>query len=141
MIFPDINVLIYAHKQGAVHHEEYAAWLTQTIETERFATANIILSGFIRITTHPKLYTPPSTLEEALTFCHNLVNHPNCTVVTPTTAHWTIFTRLCQDINARGNDVTDAYLAALAVEHDCEFMTADKGFRRFPGLHWRHPLE
>ena len=41
----------------------------------------------------------------------------------------------------KGNDVTDAYLAALAIEHGCEFVTVDKGFKRFPGLRWRHPLD
>jgi len=136
----DINVLVYAHKEGSPYHQEYAAWLTQFIEDERFAAAHIILSGFIRITTHPKIYTPPSTLEEVLGFANNFVNHPNCTVIAPESQHWSIFTHLCKQINARANDVTDAYLAALAIEHDCEFVTADKGFARFPGLRWRHPL-
>ena len=140
MTLPDVNALVYAHKRESVYHQDYATWLTHLVENESFAVANVILSGFIRITTHPKIYTPPSTLEEALSFADNLVNHPNCTVIAPGPRHWSIFTGFCQEIDARGNDVTDAYLAALATEHNCEFVTADKGFARFPGLRWRHPL-
>ena len=140
MILPDVNVLVYAHKRESPRHEEYAAWLTELAGNEPFAVANVILSGFIRVTTHPKILTSPSTLTEALSFAENLRERRNCTVVTPGPQHWPIFTGFCRQLNLKANDITDAYLAALAVEHGCEFVTADKGFARFAGLRWRHPL-
>ena len=85
--------------------------------------------------------TLTAAIEEALSFADNLIDHPNCTVIAPTAKHWATFTLLCREINVRGNDVTDAYLAALATEHNCEFVTTDKGFKRFSGLRWRHPLD
>jgi predicted nucleic acid-binding protein len=54
--------------------------------------------------------------------------------------HWEIFARLCRNAGATGNLVPDAYLAALAIEHGCEFVTCDKDFARFEGLRWRSPL-
>ncbi len=140
MTLPDVNVLVYAHKRDSPRHEEYLAYLTSLVENEPFALAHIILSGFVRVTTSPKIMKPPSTLTEALAFSEGLRERKNCTVIAPGSSHWVIFTDLCKQTNARGNDVTDAYLAALTIEHGCEFVTADKGFARFPGLRWRHPL-
>ena len=58
----------------------------------------------------------------------------------PARRHWAIFDRLCRDVGAKGNVVPDAYLAATALEVGAELVTADRGFGRFPGLRWRHPL-
>jgi len=58
----------------------------------------------------------------------------------PGPRHWEIFDRLCRAVDARGNLVPDAYLAALAVESGSEWITGDRDFSRFPGLRWRHPL-
>jgi len=56
-------------------------------------------------------------------------------------AHWEIFARLCREAKATGNLVPDAYFAALAIEHGCEWITTDRDYARFPGLRWRHPLD
>lgn len=57
----------------------------------------------------------------------------------PGERHWSIFTGLCRAANIRGAMVTDAWLAALAIEHGCEWISLDRDFRRFPGLRWRSP--
>jgi predicted nucleic acid-binding protein len=59
----------------------------------------------------------------------------------PGPRHWPLFSTLCRRVNARGNTVPDAYLAALAIEHDAEWYSADRGFARFPGVRYRHPLD
>src|SRR5438477_407916 len=66
---------------------------------------------------------------------------PNCVPIAPGPRHWEVFTGLCRRAGARGNLVPDAYLAALAIESGSEWITADRGFARFPGLRWRHPLD
>ena len=58
----------------------------------------------------------------------------------PGARHWAIFERLCKHAGAKGNLVADAYLAALAIERGCEWVTTDRDFSRFEGLKWRHPL-
>jgi hypothetical protein len=60
--------------------------------------------------------------------------------ITPAARHWDIFMRLCRETDARGNLVPDAWLAALAIEAGCEFITSDRDYARFQTLRWRHPL-
>ena len=55
--------------------------------------------------------------------------------------HWQIFADLCERTDAGGNRVDAAYLAALAIESGCEWITSDRDYGRFPGLRWRHPLD
>ena len=139
MQLPDINVLIYAHRQDAPEHDRYAAWLRALVEApEPFAVAEIVLAGFLRIVTNPKIFRPATPMQTALAFCHRLVEWPRAVFVTPSRAHWELFTKMCNDIE--GRLVSDAYVAALAIEHGCELITTDSDFARFQGLRWRHPL-
>lgn len=142
MILPDVNILVYAHREDATDHPAYLAWLQNVINAdEAFGLADVVLSGFIRITTHPKIFKTPSTVLEALTFSNQLRDQPHCVHVTPGPRHWQIFDRLCQENTLKGNLVPDAYLAAMSIESGCEWITADRDFSRFKDLRWRHPLE
>ncbi|TAK75093.1 MAG: PIN domain-containing protein, partial [Dehalococcoidia bacterium] len=73
-------------------------------------------------------------------FANTLRSSPGVVIVGAGDRHWDIFERLCLEAGARGNLVTDAYLAALAIESGSELITTDRDFARFPGLRWRHPL-
>jgi len=95
---------------------------------------------FLRIVTHPKIFNPPSRLEDALIFSNQLRNHPNTVILSPGRHHWAIFTALCEKSNAKGNLIPDAYHAALAIETNSEWISTDGDFARFPKLKWRHPL-
>jgi len=139
MQLPDVNVLIYAHREDAPEHERYAAWLQGlTASDEPFALSDVVLSGFLLIVTNPRVFDPPTPMDKAIGFCQRLVDWPRASLVTPGRRHWALFTGLCADI--KGPLVADAYIAALAIEHGCEFITTDGDFARFPGLRWRHPL-
>ncbi len=142
MILPDVNVLVYAHRRDAVDHATYRKWVEDLLNDERaFGISEFVLSSFTRIVTHPQIFKPASTLEEALSFAHDLLDHPNCVLMHPGPRHWGIFENLCRAVNATGNLIPDAYLAALAIESGSEWITTDHDYRRFPGLKWRHPLE
>jgi toxin-antitoxin system PIN domain toxin len=93
-----------------------------------------------RIVTNPKIWDEPTTIEDALQFMENLRQRSNARLLTHGPASWDIFARLCLAARARGKLVADAYHAALAIEHGCEFVTADGEFARFVGLKHRHPL-
>lgn len=141
MILCDINVLVFAHREDAVDHDRYAAWLDETIDSdEAYGVSEMVLSGFMRIVTNRRIMKPPSTVEEALGFMDGLREQPNTVTLTPGPRNWSIFERLCRDAGATGDLVPDAYLAALAIEHGAELITTDRDFARFPGLRWRHPL-
>jgi uncharacterized protein len=136
----DVNVLIYAFRQDSSHHTACKAWLEGTIAgNARFAVSPLVLSGVIRITTNPKAYREPSTLEEAFGFCSDLLSQPHCQIVRSGDRHWQIFTELCLETGIRGSDISDAWFAALAIEHGCTLITYDRGFARFSGLDWKLP--
>lgn len=100
----------------------------------------MVLSSFLRIVTHPRIFREPDTLEDALAFVAELRSGETYTEAAPAVRHWDIFTALCRTANARGNLVADAYLAALAIESGSTWVTTDRDFARFSGLRWRHPL-
>ncbi len=142
MILPDVNVLVYAHRGDAPEHARYARWLENVARgDEAFGLAELVLSGFLRVVTHPRIFIPPTPLEDALAFVKGLRGRRTCVPVAPGPRHWHVFAGLCRRVGARGNRVPDAYLAALAIESGSEWITADRGFARFPGLRSRHPLD
>jgi len=105
-----------------------------------FGVADLVLSGFLRVVTHPRVFTPPTPIGDALEFAEALRAQPNAVAVAPGPRHWGIFTRLCRATGAKGNLVADVYLAALAIESGSDWITTDGDYGRFPGLRWRHPL-
>jgi uncharacterized protein len=140
MTLADVNVLIYAFRPDAIRHAACKAWLDDTISGEaRFGVSPLALSGVIRITTNRRAYRQPSTLNEALGFCDDLMGQPHCEIVEPGERHWGIFERLCQETGTTGSRTTDAWFAALAIEHGCTWVSCDRDFARFPGLNWREP--
>lgn len=138
----DVNVLVYAFRADAERHAEYRTWLLDVLDGEAaFAVAEHALLGMVRVSTHPKVFRSPSRVEDALAFVEALRTHPSCRVVAPTAAHWSLFAKLCHRSNAKGNLVSDAWLAALAIESGCTWITTDRDYARFPALRWRHPLD
>jgi toxin-antitoxin system PIN domain toxin len=140
MMLPDVNVLIYAFRPEVLHHERCRAWLHEVVTGDvRFGISPLTLSAVVRITTNKRLFEEPSTLPDAFGFCEDLLGQPHCQVVEPGERHWQIFQRLCIETDTRGNRVTDAWFAALAIEWGCEWITLDRDFARFPGLKWQIP--
>lgn len=134
----DVNVLVNAHRGDSPDHLRYADYLRALgAGREPFAVPSIVFSGFLRIVTHPKVFTPPSTIHEALHFVAQIRGLPHCITVQPSTRHWDVFADLCRTGNAKGNLISDAYLAAIAKESGNELVTGDRGFGRWPGLKWR----
>jgi toxin-antitoxin system PIN domain toxin len=141
VILTDVNVLIYAHREEAADHARFRGWIEGVIAgPEAFGVADLVLSGFVRVVTHPRIFHPPTPLPRALEFCNFLRDPPNAVMIVPGERHWDIFTDLCSVARAGGNLVTDAYFAALAIESGCEWITTDRDYSRFPGLRWRHPF-
>ncbi len=142
MILCDVNVLLYAFRSDADRHAEYRSWLIERLDgPENIGVSELVLSGVVRIATHPRVYRKPSASSEAFAFADAIRSRPNAVMVAPSQRHWTVFRDLCHGSGAKGNLVPDAYFAALAIEWGCEWMTTDRDYARFPGLRWRHPLE
>jgi uncharacterized protein len=140
VILADVNVLVYAHRQDLPQYERFSAWLGEEIESGRgFALCDVSLAGFLRIVTNGRIFANPTPLDLALRSIEELREQPAASQIGPGARHWGIFGDLCTAVGARGNDIPDAYLAALAIESGSELITADRGFGRFPGLRWSIP--
>jgi len=139
----DVNVLVYAHRPDAIHnHAEYAAWLTALAGGPgEFALSESVLSSFVRVVTNPRVFRNPTPVEVAIEFCEELRRCPCAAILRPGPRNWLIFRDLCLRIPAAGKLAADAWHAALALEYDCEWISTDSDFARFPGLRWRHPLQ
>ncbi len=141
MQLPDVNVLVYAFRADTPRHDVCRTWLEQvTAGDDAFAYAELVLSGFLRVVTHQRVFRTPTPLEGAIAFTEALREQPHAVPVAPGPRHWSIFTGLCERAQVKGNLVPDAYLAALAIETESEWITTDGDYRRFPGLRIRHPL-
>lgn len=141
LVIPDVNVLVGAFRVDAVAHTTCREWLEQRLRSrEALGVPAIVLSGFLRVVTHHRIFASPSRIEKALEFTAGLLAAASVVMLTPTQRHWEIFTDLCRSTQAKGNLVADAYLAAIAIDSDAEFVTGDRDFARFPGLRWRKIL-
>jgi hypothetical protein len=132
---PDNNILINAFRADTQHHHAAKAWLEETLNggqsVRLFPTVE---TGFLRIVTHPKLFSSPSTMEEAAAFLDTLCETPNVDVCPWAAEDRELWLKLCTDMKLVGNDCNDAMLAALAIGRGLRLVTFDKGFSRFKGL-------
>ena len=140
MILADVNVLVYAHRRDLPQHQRFSDWLKEEVESGRgYALCDASLTGFLRVVTNGRIFENPTPLDVALQVVEELRGQPGAIHLNPGSRHWPLFTDLCSAVGARGNDIPDAYLAALAIESGSELITADRGFGRFPGLRWSCP--
>ena len=140
MMLADVNILVGAFRTDAVDHDVCRRWLDNVTDgNAAFGVSPQVLSSVIRVATHRRIFDPPSILSEILAFCEFLLTHQNARHIRPGDQHWEIFHQLCVAANAHDNLVPDAWFAALAIEHGCEWITLDRDFARFPGLKWSMP--
>jgi uncharacterized protein len=142
MLAPDVSVLVYAHRPEFPEHAACRLWLEGLVNADAaFGLSDVVLSGFLRIVTHPRVFSSPTPLADALAAASELRGQPNRVPLEPGPRHWSIFERLCRESRAKGNLVADAYLAALAIEAGCEWVTTDRDYAGFSGLRSRSPLD
>jgi toxin-antitoxin system PIN domain toxin len=142
MILLDVNILVSAHREDADGHRQIKSWLETALrDPAGVAVSELALSACLRVITHPKIFKKPTPLPQALDFLEDFCSREEVHLLAPGASHWKIFVDLCRRSDARGNLVADAFHAALAIELGCEWLTLDRGFARFPGLKWRHPLD
>jgi toxin-antitoxin system PIN domain toxin len=141
MTLCDVNLLVYAHRPQMPDHQAAHAWLLQTLKSDQaYGISELVLASVIRLVTNPRIFAKPTPMDLALEFANDIRTPANAVQVAPGPRHWEIFSRLCRDARAKRNIVTDAYLAAMAIESGCEWITLDGDFARFDGLKWRRPF-
>jgi toxin-antitoxin system PIN domain toxin len=140
VILADVNVLIYAFRGDLARHAVCKPWLDRLIIGDaQFGVSPLVLSAVARITTNPRIFQHPSSIDEVFAYCDNLLGQPHCEIVRPGERHWTIFVHLCRATDTRGPRLADAWFAALAIEHGCTWISYDRDYARFPELDWQVP--
>lgn len=138
----DVNVLVYAHRIDVPGHPEYRRVLEALAnDGEPLGVPDVALSGFARVMTNRRIFAEPTSTAEVWDAIDALLAAPAVLRLSAGERHWTLFRQLANDIEARGNDIADAFLAAYAMENNATWVSADRGFARFPRLRWRHPLD
>jgi toxin-antitoxin system PIN domain toxin len=138
VVLLDVNVLVAAMREDAPRHgavKSYVEGLRRA--PEPFGLSEYVLASTVRVLTHPRVFAPPTPQKSALAYVSALRNSSNVLFVAPGPRHWEIFRELLVSSGATGNLVPDAWLAALAIEHGCEWISDDADFARFSGLRWR----
>lgn len=141
MFLMDVNVFVYAHREDTPDHLAYRQWLAFIINGDAgYGYSELVLSGFLRVVTHPRVFEIPSALSSAVRFANQVREGHHAVRVVPGPMHWKLFVQCIEQIDAKGNAIPDAYYAALAMEWNCTWVTTDKGFKRFKGLKAQHPF-
>jgi toxin-antitoxin system PIN domain toxin len=136
----DANVLIYAVNKDAPHHSPAMRWLDAALTGgEPVGFAWVVLLAFMRLTTRAGLFPTPLTLERATDVVEEWLAQPPAVLLTPTPRHLSLLRGLLAPIGTAGNHVTDAHLAALAIEQRAVVVSFDADFSRFAGVRWRVP--
>ncbi len=134
-------MLIYAFRRDSPHHAACYDWLgTALAGGEPVATTSLVELALLRISTLPGLGAAAAKTQDVFRFLDALRAQPWVMRVEPGERHPQLFARLCETLRLRGNDVNDAFLAALALEYDATLVSADRGFARFPDLRFVDPL-
>ena len=141
MIVPDINLLLYAYDSGSPFHTQAKAWWQQCLSgTEPVGLAQIVAFGFVRIGTSGRVFRNPMTAVEAAGHIRSWQSQPLVQLLEPRRDHVEQVLKLLETLGTAGNLVTDAQIAALAIEHGAVLHTADADFLRFRGLRWFNPI-
>ena len=116
MILMDVNILVYAHREDTPEHPTYRDWVEDTINSGgAYGVSERVLSGFMRVVTHPKVFERPTPLEVALEVVNQIRSQSQAVPIRPGPRHWAIFEKLLHASEAPGNRVPDAYYAALVI--------------------------
>ncbi len=141
MMLVDANLLLYAYDPRAAHHDASRRWLEAALSGPEFVRfAWVTLWAFLRISTSPRVFERPLSMEEAEDTVSSWLAQPLVDVLEPGERHWEILGRLMRSGQTTGPLVMDAAIAAVAIEHGATLYTTDRDFARFRDLQWINPL-
>ena len=140
MVLLYVSILVSAMREVSPRQVVCKPFIEQLRRApEPFGLSDLVPSGAWRVLTHPRVFVPPTPANAARAWVEALRCTPNAVVIAPGPRHWELFQDLLAQSGAIGNLVSDAWHAALAIEHGCELISDDADFARFAGLRWRRP--
>lgn len=141
MILPDLNLLLYAYNPHMPQHPPARNWWERTMNGDELIGIPLELAfGFVRVATNPRLGPAKVALADARRVVDGWLALPQARVLTPGALHFARVMDLMAAAMAAGSVLSDAILAAYAIEHRATLFTNDGDFARFPGLDWKNPF-
>jgi toxin-antitoxin system PIN domain toxin len=142
MIAPDANLLIYANHPTSSFHIASKAWLEELLSSSGpVGLPAPSLYAFLRFMTNTGIHPKPPSFRQVTEVIDSWLALPHVRILYPGDRHWGLLQQLGADTRASGNFITDAAIAAIAIEHGATIHTNDRDFARFPGLRWENPLQ
>ena len=143
MIVPDLDLLIYAYNEGSEFHQGASAWWEELVNgTEPVGIPWQVSDGFIRQISNPSVTNRPQTPAEAAKVVAQWFSNDHVIALSPGPRYLEILEQILTATGATTRLVSDATIAALAMENGAEVHTNNaRDFQRFPGLLWRNPLQ
>jgi uncharacterized protein len=141
MIIPDVNLLLYAYDSNSPFHSKAADWWQRCLSgNEPIGIPQVIIFAFLRLSTSARIFQNPMTTSEAASHIRSWLEQPQVQILETGVRYVERVLQLLEHIGTGGNLVTDAQIAALAIEYEAMLNTTDTDFVRFPNLRWRNPL-
>ena len=114
----DLNVLLYVVNENAPNHRLLLNWWETAVNgDESVGLQWVVLLGFLRIATSPKIFPHPLETSAAIGKVDTWLSLANVSMVSDKDGHWSILRSLLDETGAAGNLTTDAHLATLAISH------------------------
>lgn len=137
----DLNVLLYVVNADAPFHGRIREWWNRALnDDEPIGLPWIVLLGFLRLATNPRVFPRPLSPEAAIGRLDAWLSAETTRVIRETDDHWSVLRSLLGEAGTAGNLTTDAHLATLAISHGAVLVSCDSDFARFKGLRWENPL-
>jgi uncharacterized protein len=142
MIAPDVNLLIYSYSPKSPFYEASRFWMSEVFSgPEPVGIPLFCVHGFLRFVTNARIAPSPLTFAQASSIVNTWLALPQVRILYPGERHWELLQRLSERVRLNGAQITDAAIAAIAIEYGAVVHTNDRDFARFPGLQWVNPLE
>lgn len=141
MIFPDVNMLLYAYDRSSKFHSAARKWLEDALSNNEVSFSWHTITGFLRILTHPGILSNPAPLDEAVRVVNDWLERENAHLISFEKRNWPLFAKMLIGGQASGNLVMDAHLAAMAASCGATVASTDRDFTRFPGIQHVNPIK
>jgi len=141
MIFPDVNILLYAHDSESEFYESASGWFKQVMSSEQVYFSWHTLTAFLRISTNPRVWVQPLKIDQAIRIIDSWLARENTHIVALEKRNWPLFVNMLTEGQAKGSLVMDAHLAAMAAACGAKLASTDRDFTRFPNIQVINPLK
>lgn len=141
MIFPDVNLLLYAYDSDSEFHLSASKWLEKSLDTEQVYFSWHTITGFLRIITSRRGSLAPLNLVQAIEIVSEWLDLENTHLVVFEKRNWPLFSKMLIEGQASGNLVMDAHVAVMAASCGAILASTDRDFTRFPGIKYMNPIQ